>query len=114
MHDRRMIAFLYHFSKAIITLLLGAKLLLSSDIALANLEKKQTSQILSSSKKFYDIQAVLLGVKAVPGSVKTTYSVSINSIPYYPKSISKDQGLIKGVIDGGNNNNLNKLGRRLC
>ena len=27
MHDRRMIAFLYHFSKAIITLLLGAKLL---------------------------------------------------------------------------------------
>jgi len=87
MHYGRMIASLYHFSKAIITLLLGAHLLLSGDIALA---------------------------KSAFGSSKTNYVVDIESIPYYPKSISKDQGLIKGVIDGGNNNNLNKLGRRLC
>ena len=86
MRYRRMIAFLYHFSKAIITLLLGAHLLLSSDIALA---------------------------KAAFGSIKATYAVSIKRTPYYPKSISKEQELIKGVIDPGNNN-YNKLGRRLC
>ena len=110
MHHRRIIAFLYHFSKAIITLLLGAHLLLSSDIALANLEKRQTSQILSSTEKFYDIQASLLNVKAVPGSINTTDAVSIKRTPHYLESISKEQEL----IDAGNNNNLNKLGRRLC
>ena len=85
-------------------------LLLSSDIALANFQKKHTSQILSSTEKFYDIQARLLGAKAVPGSIKTTYSVSIKSFPYYLKYISKEQEL----INADNNNNLNKLGRRLC
>ena len=90
---------------------MGANLLLSSDIALANFEKKQTSQILSSTENFYDIRSNLLGaVSGFEFNWVSSYSVSIKRTPHYPESISKEQEL----IDAGNNNNLNKLGRRLC
>ena len=102
MHHRRMIAFLYHFSKAIITLILGANLLLSSDIALA------------STEKFYDIRSNLLGaVSGFEFNWVSSYSVSIKRTPYYPESISKEQELIEGKMGEGNDN-YNKLGRRLC